>query len=119
MTTEAIVCDSRLNGSTALITDGRFSGATRGPCVGHVSPEAAVGGPIALVHDGDLIEMDIANRKLNIIGINGVNTDEAEVEKELAARKTHWKAPDTSGRRGIYKRYTSGAASAMKGAGLD
>ena len=119
MTTEAIVCDSRLNGSTALITDGRFSGATRGPCVGHVSPEAAVGGPIALVQDGDLIEMDITNRKLNIIGIKGVKTDEAEVVKTLTARKAQWEAPDTSGRRGIYKRYTQGAASAMKGAGLD
>lgn len=47
MTTEAIVCDSRLNGSTVLLTDGRFSGATRGPCVGHISPEAATGGSIS------------------------------------------------------------------------
>jgi dihydroxy-acid dehydratase len=65
MTTEAIVCDARLNGLTVLITDGRFSGATRGPCVGHISPEAAVGGPIAFVEDGDLIELDIPNRGLN------------------------------------------------------
>jgi dihydroxy-acid dehydratase len=65
MTTEATVCDARLNGSTVLITDGRFSGATRGPCVGHISPEAAVGGPIAFVEDWDLIELDIPNRGLN------------------------------------------------------
>lgn len=51
MTTQAIVCDERLNGSVVLITDGRFSGGTRDPCVGHVSPEAAAGGPIALVED--------------------------------------------------------------------
>lgn len=119
MTTEAIVCDSRLNGTTILITDGRFSGATRGPCVGHVSPEAAVGGPIALIHDGDLVEMDIRNRSLNIIGPDGVKTGSEAVERVLAERKLLWKPMDTSSRKGVYKRYTQGAASAMEGAGLD
>lgn len=54
MTTEAIVCDRRLNGSVSLITDGRFSGATRGVAIGHVSPEAAAGGPLAYICDGDI-----------------------------------------------------------------
>ncbi|MGS8708658.1 dihydroxy-acid dehydratase, partial [Salmonella enterica subsp. enterica serovar Infantis] len=59
MTTDASVYDKRLDGKVALITDGRVSGATSGPCVGPVSPEAADGGPLALVEDGDLIEMDV------------------------------------------------------------
>ena len=59
MTTEAIMCDPDISGSVALITDGRFSGGTRGPCIGHLSPEAAVGGPLALLEDGDLIAIDI------------------------------------------------------------
>ena len=60
-----------LGSSVALITDGRFSGASRGASIGHVSPEAAVGGPIALVEEGDLIEIDVMERKLNIIGVAG------------------------------------------------
>ena len=71
MTTEAIVCDSRLNGSVSLITDGRFSGATRGAAIGHVSPEAAVGGPLAFVREGDIIEYDIQARRIDCVGING------------------------------------------------
>lgn len=71
--------------SVALITDGRFSGGTRGPCIGHVSPEAATGGAIALVHDGDMIEIDIPNRMLNLL----VDQD------ELDARKDGWKPPES------------------------
>ena len=56
MTTEAIVCDEDLNGTVALVTDGRFSGATRGAAIGHVSPEAASGGPLAFVKDGDILQ---------------------------------------------------------------
>jgi dihydroxy-acid dehydratase len=119
MTTEAIVCDPRLNGSTVLVTDGRFSGATRGPCVGHVSPEAAVGGPIALVRDGDLIELDIPGRSLNIVGFEGQRRDRAEIDRVLAERKSGWKAPQSKARRGVFKRYTERALSAMKGAGLE
>ncbi|MBE6087243.1 MAG: dihydroxy-acid dehydratase [Clostridium beijerinckii] len=119
MTTEAIVCDSRLNGSTVLLTDGRFSGATRGPCVGHISPEAATGGPIALVKDGDLIELDINERKLNIVGINGKSYKLEEIEKILEERKANWSLPKTGTRKGIFGRYTRGAVSAMKGAYLE
>lgn len=71
MTTEAIVCDRRLNGTVSLVTDGRFSGATRGAAIGHVSPEAAAGGPLALIETGDIIEYDIENRSLNVVGIDG------------------------------------------------
>lgn len=119
MTTEAIVCDARLNGSTVLITDGRFSGATRGPCVGHVSPEAAVGGNIALVQEGDLIELDIPNRKLAIVGIGGRRCDAKEIESVLAERRSGWKAPRHPQRKGVLKRYTERALSAIEGAGLE
>ncbi len=72
MTTEAIVCDERINGSVALITDGRFSGATRGAAIGHVSPEAAAGGPIAFIEEGDLVSYSVENRTINLTGIHGV-----------------------------------------------
>ena len=70
-TSEAISSDKELGKSIALITDGRFSGASTGPVIGHCSPEAVDGGPIALVEEGDLIEIDVKERKLNIIGIAG------------------------------------------------
>lgn len=119
MTTEAIMNDPKLRSSTVLITDGRFSGATKGPCVGHVSPEAMVGGPIAFVEDNDLIELDINNRKLNIIGIDGQEMEEKDIQKILEKRKEYWVKPDYSGRRGIFKKYTERATSAMKGAYME
>ncbi|MEG0178548.1 MAG: dihydroxy-acid dehydratase, partial [Oscillospiraceae bacterium] len=70
-TTEAISSDPELAKSIALLTDGRFSGASKGPVIGHISPEAADGGPIALVEEGDLIEIDIEKRSLSIIGVQG------------------------------------------------
>ena len=82
-TTEAIASDKELVSSTALITDGRFSGATRGPAIGHVSPEASEGGPIALIKDGDLVRIDIPNRKLNLVGAEGKELSETEVENIL------------------------------------
>ena len=87
MTTEAIVCDKILNGSVSLITDGRFSGATRGAAIGHVSPEAARGGPIALVEDGDLISYSVNNRNLSIVGIKGALCPETKVQEILSDRK--------------------------------
>ena len=115
-TSEAIASDEVLNTSTALITDGRYSGATRGPAIGHVSPEAVDGGPIALVEDGDLIEIDIPARKLNIIGLNGEEKSAAEIESALEARKEKWVKPDfkfNSGTLGLYVRH---AVPAAKGA---
>lgn len=116
MTTDAIVYDKRLDGKVALITDGRFSGATSGPCVGHVSPEAADGGPIALVEDGDLIEMDVKGRKLNIVGIHGEYKTEEEIQHCLERRRTNWTKPDYSNRRGVFKQFTTNATSLMAGA---
>ena len=72
-----------LGETVALITDGRFCGGTRGACIGHVSPEAAVGGPIGLLRNGDIIEIDIPNNQLNV----------QLSEKELAERKKTWKPP--------------------------
>jgi len=118
MTTEAIAVDPKLNDSVVLITDGRFSGGTRGPCVGHVSPEAIVGGPIAFIEDGDLIELDIENRKLNVVGINGKRCTNEEIEKIFNERKLKWKEPERK-RKGVFKLYTDHAVSAMKGAYIE
>lgn len=115
MTTEAIVCDRRLNGTVALVTDGRFSGATRGAAIGHVSPEAARGGPIAFVEDGDLIEYDVEKRTLAVVGIGGQVLPSAEVEAILAERRKRGVVPRPP-RRGLFKRYTENASSAMEGA---
>ncbi|WP_188400496.1 dihydroxy-acid dehydratase, partial [Sporomusa sp. GT1] len=73
--------------SVALFTDGRFSGATRGPAVGHIAPEAVEGGPIAYLEDGDMIHMDVAARTLDIVGINGREAAPQEVAAVLAERK--------------------------------
>ena len=106
-----------MNGSTVLITDGRFSGATRGPCIGHVSPEAALGGPIALIEEDDLIELDITNRRLNIIGVKAAVYEESYIKKILSERKDNLVPKTLKKRRGMLKRYTEGAVSAMRGAG--
>ncbi|MEA1945521.1 MAG: dihydroxy-acid dehydratase [Euryarchaeota archaeon] len=90
--------------SVALVTDGRFSGGTRGPCIGHVSPEAAVGGTIALVRDGDMIEIDIPNRVLNLM----VDPD------ELDARKKSWKPPESKVS-GVLARYQRMVGDACEG----
>ncbi len=116
MTTEAIVCDKRLNGTVSLVTDGRFSGATRGAAIGHVSPEAASGGPLAWIATGDIIEYDIMDRKLNVVGINGVEMSLEEVEEILQERAKAGVIPRPP-RKGLFKRYTTSALSAMKGAG--
>ncbi len=86
-TTEALWNMPELASSVALFTDGRFSGATRGPAVGHILPEAIEGGPIAYLEDGDIIKMDIAARTLDIVGLNGVPATAAEVEAALNERK--------------------------------
>ncbi|BAK97579.1 dihydroxy-acid dehydratase [Oscillibacter valericigenes Sjm18-20] len=118
MTTEAIVCDERINGSVALITDGRFSGATRGAAIGHVSPEAAAGGLIAFIEEGDLISYSVENRSLNMTGIHG---KPCLIEEATAVLKERSKAGilPREPRKGFYKLYTEHAISAMKGAGLE
>ncbi len=95
-----------LGDSVALVTDGRFSGGTRGPCIGHISPEAAEGGPIALVKDGDRILLDIPNRKLEL------RVDDAE----LATRRDAWIAPQPKIKTGWLARYSKVVTSAYTGA---
>jgi dihydroxy-acid dehydratase len=96
-----------LGSSVALITDGRFSGATRGACIGHVSPEAAAGGPIGLIRDGDMIVLDIAARRL-----------EVEVsDEELARRRAGWQ-PVRRELSGWLKRYAAMVTSGSQGAVL-
>ena len=90
-TSEAISSDKELGKSIALITDGRFSGASTGPVIGHCSPEAVDGGPIALVEEGDLIEIDVKERKLNIIGIAGERKSMEEIDAILKERRQNWK----------------------------
>jgi len=97
-----------LGESVALITDGRFSGATKGGSVGHVSPEAAAGGPIALVRSGDMIEIDIPARRLDLL----------VSEEELAKRKAEWKRPGPKIDYGYLARYASAVTSADTGAVL-
>ncbi len=113
-TTEAIASDTLLSSSIALITDGRFSGASRGPVIGHVSPEAAVGGPIALVMEDDLIEIDISNRVIRLVGIAGKKMTEEEVENILIERRKSLRLPDRK-KEGVLKLYCEHAASPMKG----
>ncbi len=114
-TTEAIASDPELASSTALITDGRFSGATRGPAIGHVSPEACEGGPIALVQKDDLIEIDIPSRTLHIIGVNNQKCSPEEVTNILTERAKTWQKPEQKYKKGALGVYTKLAVSAMKG----
>jgi dihydroxy-acid dehydratase len=114
-TGEAIASDPELSRTIALITDGRFSGASKGPAIGHVSPEAAAGGPIALLEEGDLIELDIPRRLLRIVGIAGERMDEAEIDRVLGERKKTWIKPASKYSGGILKLFTENAASPMDG----
>lgn len=114
-TTEAISSDPELGKSIALITDGRFSGASKGPAIGHVSPEAADGGPIALVEEGDLIKIDIPERILAIVGIDGKEMPEEEVAKVLEERRKAWQPKPEKYAKGVLKIYSEHAVSPMKG----
>jgi dihydroxy-acid dehydratase len=105
--------DPALNTTTALITDGRYSGAMSGPCIGHVTPEALEGGPIALVDEDDLIEVNIAERRLDVVGVKGHRLPPNEMLSVLAERRRHWSAPPSrhsSGILALYERVASGAA---------
>jgi dihydroxy-acid dehydratase len=114
-TTEAISSDPELSASIALITDGRFSGASKGPAIGHVSPEAAQGGPIALVEEGDLILIDVKTRKLEIVGVAGEEKTPEEIDAILKERKKAWKKRPSRYDSGVLSVYTRLAASPMKG----
>ncbi|MBM4029742.1 MAG: dihydroxy-acid dehydratase, partial [Planctomycetes bacterium] len=94
--------------SVALITDGRFSGGTRGACIGHISPEAAVGGPIGLLQNGDLVAIDIPNNKIDV----------KLTKKDLTQRKKAWKPPEPRIKTGCLAKYAALATSADTGAVL-
>lgn len=100
------ICGMGLGSSVALVTDGRFSGATRGAAIGHVSPEAAAGGPIALVHEGDTVEIDIPSGRITL----------AVAEEELARRRGEWRQPRPKVTTGHLSRYAKQVSSADKGA---
>ena len=102
----SIIAGMGLSDSVALITDGRFSGGTRGPCIGHVSPEAYEGGPIALVKEGDIVEIDIPARKLNLL----------VGEEELERRRQEWRPPGEEVRRSYLEGYRRSVSSADLGA---
>jgi dihydroxy-acid dehydratase len=104
--TAAIKGIPALSETVALLTDGRFSGATRGLMAGHVAPEAFMGGPIAAVREGDTITFDIPNRKLTL------NVPDAEIAKRL----TGWKAPEPRFKRGVFAKYANTVSSASQGA---
>lgn len=114
-TTEAIASDEKLNSTVALITDGRFSGATRGPAIGHVSPEASNGGPIAFVKEGDVIHIDIENRSINIVEIDKEKKSLEEIKYILNERKKEWKPKPPKYTKGVLGMYTSMATSGMEG----
>lgn len=118
-TSEAISSDKELGRSIALITDGRFSGASTGPVIGHCSPEAQTGGPIALVEEGDLIRIDVPNRQLAIVGVNGEEKTPEEMEAILAQRRANWKPKAPKYTKGLLKLYSQHAVSPMKGAYME
>ena len=113
------ICGMGLGESVALITDGRFSGATRGASIGHVSPEAAAGGPIALVEPDDLIQIDVHNRKLAIVGVKGEPKTPEEMDAILAERRANWKPKAPKYTKGLLKLYSQHAVSPMKGAYME
>ncbi|MBD3182596.1 dihydroxy-acid dehydratase [Candidatus Poribacteria bacterium] len=105
----AMLIGMGLGNSVAMITDGRYSGASRGPCIGHVCPEAAEGGPIAIVKDGDIIDIDIPNRTLNV----------RLSQDELSKRREEWKPEPSKSKGGFLSLYQRLVAGADKGAVLD
>jgi dihydroxy-acid dehydratase len=104
----AILVGIGLGDSVAMLTDGRFSGATRGPCVGHICPEAALGGPLAVLRNGDLIEIDILARSLNV----------RLSEEELKARLEEWTPPKKEIPQGFLRLYAQQVRPASQGAVL-
>lgn len=108
LSTDALV-GMGLDKSIALITDGRFSGFTRGAAIGHISPEAMVGGPIAIVKDGDIIDIDIPNRNLNV----------HLTEEEIKTRLRNWKSPEPKVKRGVLTIYSRLAEQAERGATIN
>jgi len=119
MTTEALASVPELSASVTLITDGRYSGATRGLCIGHVAPEAALGGPIGLIETGDLILVDLPNRRLDVIGFKGQEMPPEEVARILSERQKKWTPAVTGKKHGVLRRYLKHAAPVSEGAYME
>ncbi|MFD0960332.1 dihydroxy-acid dehydratase [Paenibacillus chungangensis] len=111
---ELIASDPELSRTTSLVTDGRFSGATRGPCVGYLGPEAMDGGPIAVVQDNDIILIDIPNRSIDIVGTEGKRQSSDEVKAIIERRMSSW-APPKMNHKGALLQYTRSARPALEG----
>jgi dihydroxy-acid dehydratase len=107
-----------VNHTIAIVTDGRYSGAMKGPCVGHVAPEALDGGPIALAEENDLIELNVPERRLAIVGIDRHHRPHEEVTEILAQRRRRWSRRRSRHSRSILSLYEQVASSASHGASL-
>ena len=116
-TTEILYNRADLRSTVALVTDGRFSGATRDPAIGHVIPEAAVGGPLALVKEGDLISIDIPGQTLEIIGFKTKHRSMEEVDYKLQERAGSWKGFEKN-RNGVLGLFIKMAGDTQKGASM-
>jgi dihydroxy-acid dehydratase len=116
--TAIIAADPALNTTTAVVTDGRYSGAAKGPAVGHVAPEAVDGGPIALVEDGDLIEIHIPERRLAVVGVDGHRRSTEEIDQVLARRRASWRPPPPRHTMGILSLFAKVAGGSDVGAPL-
>jgi dihydroxy-acid dehydratase len=110
--------DRVLSKTTAIVTDGRYSGAMSGPCIGHVAPEALEGGPIALVDDNDLIEINAPERRLAIVGVKGEHRPPEEIEAILAERRSVWRPPQPRHSNGILSLYSRVARGTSEGASI-
>jgi dihydroxy-acid dehydratase len=110
--------DPALNTTTAIVTDGRYSGAMQGPCIGHVAPEAIEGGPIALVAEGDLIEVNLPERRLAIVGVDGEHREPPDIEAVLEDRRRIWKPMRPRHDSGILELYSRVARGASQGASI-
>jgi dihydroxy-acid dehydratase len=113
--TSALAEIEELSEHCVLVTDGRFSGASKGPCVGHVSPEAAAGGPIALVEEGDLVAVDLDARSLDVVGIAGAEASPEQVARVLAERRARWTPRPPAYSSGLLALYCATASSPSLG----
>jgi dihydroxy-acid dehydratase len=116
--TTLIAADATLTTTTAVVTDGRYSGAAKGPAVGHVTPEAIDGGPIALVEDGDLIEIHVPQRRLAIVGAGGRQLTDEQVQAVLAERRARWVPPPPRHHQGILDLFARVARGSDEGASI-
>ncbi len=116
--TTIIAASPELTATCAVITDGRFSGAAKGPAVGHITPEALDGGPLALVEEGDLIEIHVPERRLAIVGTRDGRLGPVEVEALLSERRSRWTPPAPRHTKGILSLYAKVAAGPADGAYL-